>query len=342
MNSRSRQKRETVENVVETYLSADIFNYNRFLADANNNAAQARSDLTQYYAFLEQVVNNVYETYNAAASGGQCIRVRIVGLFIADRGFELWWPVNNSLNANHDSLVGCNDNDLFVMSTFLAFPDTSSQATNPWTFSTCSVSIFNNFLASSTSACLRNTLSTESVIATPVLAGQGTDADAQCRRIRDTTNTRFCRPIYRPSNSLDFDDMCYRLYCYSSVTQCVPNLALDYTSCGDRKRTGAALRGHHNSRCPHFPHLAHISNLTYISNLAHVSNLTYISNLANISNLTHFPDLTIVTNVPYLRNLTHVSSSNRRCCVANRNLTHLSNLTDIPHFRDIPHLPNIS
>ncbi|KAK7476772.1 hypothetical protein BaRGS_00031999 [Batillaria attramentaria] len=84
MNSRSRQKRETVENVVETYLSADIFNYNRFLADANNNAAQARSDLTQYYAFLEQVVNNVYETYNAAASGGQCIRVRIVGLFIAD------------------------------------------------------------------------------------------------------------------------------------------------------------------------------------------------------------------------------------------------------------------
>ncbi|KAK7471538.1 hypothetical protein BaRGS_00035818, partial [Batillaria attramentaria] len=84
MNLRSRQKRETVENVVETYLSADIFDYNRFLADANNNAAQARSDLTQYYAFLEQVVNNVYDTYNVASSGGQRIRVRIVGLFIAD------------------------------------------------------------------------------------------------------------------------------------------------------------------------------------------------------------------------------------------------------------------
>ena len=55
-----------------------------------------------------------------------------------------------SLNALHDTAsgLGCSDADGFVMSASLSFPSSPASASNPWTFSSCSATTFDNFLNS--------------------------------------------------------------------------------------------------------------------------------------------------------------------------------------------------
>ncbi|XP_071100121.1 uncharacterized protein [Haliotis cracherodii] len=145
--------------------------------------------------------------------------------------------LGHSLNAEHDIDVGCNDADGFIMATRFSAPTVPNPG-NFFRFSTCSVDTFTAFF---------NTLNTRNtncalvanVPGGPVLtnngsiAGQLTDADAQCARFMP--GTRFCRLT---AMFLGIDAICQRIACGANTAPggiCQFMVPLDRTSCGNQR-----------------------------------------------------------------------------------------------------------
>lgn len=147
--------------------------------------------------------------------------------------------IGHSLGMHHDGDANsCPADDFFVMAPTSALPTTRAKASNPWTFSPCSVEVLTSFLALSDAAC---TLIDEATSVTDFSSytireyGQRVDADAQCQA-RYGPLSRFCRQDYLVVTGLTFDDMCYNMKCFNPVAgRCVQVPAHDGTSCGDGK-----------------------------------------------------------------------------------------------------------
>ncbi|XP_041362139.1 metalloprotease mig-17-like [Gigantopelta aegis] len=144
--------------------------------------------------------------------------------------------IGHSLGSEHDGTRNtCKGSDQFVMAARLRIPP-SSKATNPWHFSSCSVTQFRSFLQTSRTAC---TLSRQghAIDVSPFLQqefGQKYPPDIQCE-IYLGSGSKLCRALYFAPNVLRYDSICRLLYCYRPATRdCVPVSAHDGTSCGDR------------------------------------------------------------------------------------------------------------
>ncbi|XP_067667333.1 zinc metalloproteinase-disintegrin-like NaMP [Haliotis asinina] len=84
------------------------------------------------------------------------------------------------LGLRHDSDIGCNNTDLYVMTSALNFPSPLTPS-NPWTFSPCSVATLKTSLSAPEKACALNTSISDSTLSTNGRrAGQMTDGDQQC------------------------------------------------------------------------------------------------------------------------------------------------------------------
>ncbi|KAK3782792.1 hypothetical protein RRG08_002429 [Elysia crispata] len=168
--------------------------------------------------------------------------------------------IGHSLGSPHDGPENaCSEEDFFVMAPTSALPSTIAKASNPWTFSTCSVDVMASFLVTSDGAC---TLSETATGATDFSAftgqeyGQRVHADAQCQarygalskfcrvisenylrcQARYGALSKFCREDYLRGMGLTFDDMCFNMKCLNPISgTCVLVPAHDGTSCGDSK-----------------------------------------------------------------------------------------------------------
>ncbi|XP_067667847.1 uncharacterized protein [Haliotis asinina] len=135
------------------------------------------------------------------------------------------------LGLRHDSEVGCNDTDWFVMGSFIGFvpPLTPS---NPWTFSPCSVATLKTTL--SVRECALNTSISGSTLSTNgQRAGQTFHADQQCRDHFSSLST-FCRGVSRYENGTNYELMCRVTFCSAPGNLCFGVIPLDQTSCGDK------------------------------------------------------------------------------------------------------------
>ncbi|XP_067667846.1 uncharacterized protein [Haliotis asinina] len=145
--------------------------------------------------------------------------------------------LGHSLNAQHDVDAGCDDANGFIMATRFSSPSAASPG-NFFRFSTCSSATFQAFF-NTLNARNNNCALVMNVPGGPVLdtggtiAGQRTDADAQCARFMP--GTRFCRIL---AVFLGLDTMCQTIGCSANTgpgDRCEFLVPLDRTSCGDRR-----------------------------------------------------------------------------------------------------------
>ncbi|XP_062566699.1 serine-rich adhesin for platelets-like [Saccostrea cucullata] len=142
--------------------------------------------------------------------------------------------LGHSLGATHEG-VGTNTcpDEGYVMS---AVSRPHDKSTNPWRFSSCSVSQIANYINSLSPNCLlqetssvdRNSLQTFESI--PL--GQKYQADQQCE-LSFGAGALTCREFYNSSN---YQEICTTLYCKGQgSTGCDTILPADGTTCGNRK-----------------------------------------------------------------------------------------------------------
>ncbi|XP_046351149.1 pneumococcal serine-rich repeat protein-like [Haliotis rufescens] len=145
--------------------------------------------------------------------------------------------LGHSLNAEHDIDAGCNDADGFIMATRFSAPAVPNPG-NFFRFSTCSAVTFTAFF-NSLNTRNTNCALVANVPGGPVLtnngsiAGQLTDADAQCARFMP--GTRFCRLT---AAFLGIDAICQRIACGANTAPggiCQFMVPLDRTSCGNQR-----------------------------------------------------------------------------------------------------------
>ncbi|KAL8603828.1 hypothetical protein ACOMHN_058563 [Nucella lapillus] len=147
--------------------------------------------------------------------------------------------LGHGLSAEHDGdKNGCRSEDRYVMAAG-TYPTTPSNKLHPWSFSSCSVSYFNNFVRRTVvtargQQCLYNALSVEGNVpdVTSLMPGQLYDPDAQCRQVYGA-QSRLCRG----SEFGQVGDICTDMYCYdpSTTSTCVKLVAARGTSCGNQK-----------------------------------------------------------------------------------------------------------
>ncbi|XP_067667332.1 uncharacterized protein [Haliotis asinina] len=138
------------------------------------------------------------------------------------------------LGLRHDSDSGCSNSDLFVMTSTLNFPSASTPS-NPWTFSSCSVTTLKTSLSASERTCALVTTISESVLPTNGRrAGQTINGDQQCTA-RLKSESSFCRDFSTYENGTNFDSICRIMYCSRDGNPCFRSIPLDQTSCGDKK-----------------------------------------------------------------------------------------------------------
>ncbi|XP_046351147.2 A disintegrin and metalloproteinase with thrombospondin motifs 17-like [Haliotis rufescens] len=140
------------------------------------------------------------------------------------------------LGLRHDSDIGCNDTDRFVMSatSVLRLPSPLAPS-NLWTFSSCSVETLKTTLSTAQSACALNTSISGSILSTDGRrAGQTSNSDQQCVALRGP-QSRFCRAVSPYENGNNFDSMCRVQYCFGGGNLCYGMSPLEHTSCGDKK-----------------------------------------------------------------------------------------------------------
>ncbi|KAL8565520.1 hypothetical protein ACOMHN_049496 [Nucella lapillus] len=181
------------------------------------------------------------ETVGIAVLGGMCSATGSAQVsensMSAYTAVVLSHEMGHNFNANHDSVsgLGCSDSSQIIMSATLALPSSLALASNPWTFSNCSATVFDTTLNAGSSNCLRMTSCPNSVVDTDQLPGQAIGVDEQCKMFTGNSDSTFCRSVYS-FNNLDIEDtMCYRLFCQNTDNSCSGTLALDYTSCGNGK-----------------------------------------------------------------------------------------------------------
>ncbi|XP_069107601.1 A disintegrin and metalloproteinase with thrombospondin motifs 6-like [Argopecten irradians] len=147
--------------------------------------------------------------------------------------------VGHSLSADHDGVGNaCPFEGGYIMAATSTI-QTGDTATNPWKFSTCSVSSFQNqinLLNFAGQNCLAS-LSTNfnATALTPYdqqIPGQIYDADEQCRRIVGD-NSYMCRGFYYQ----DYSSICSRMYCSKAdgTNFCSEHVPAYGTSCGNKK-----------------------------------------------------------------------------------------------------------
>ncbi|XP_041362132.1 mucin-2-like [Gigantopelta aegis] len=144
--------------------------------------------------------------------------------------------IGHSIGAVHDgSGNSCAASDGFVMAPSVG-PVTSDRASNPWTFSTCSVTSFMSLLATPPLTCTLSRQGTPLDL-TPYLSmefGQKYPADTQCQ-ILFGTGGKLCRNFYF-SSPLVWDDICIDMRCFNPANGlCFQTFAHDGTQCGSQK-----------------------------------------------------------------------------------------------------------
>ncbi|XP_033728950.1 zinc metalloproteinase-disintegrin VMP-II-like [Pecten maximus] len=146
--------------------------------------------------------------------------------------------LGHNLGADHDQDGNaCLSNNKYIMAPSLG-QGPSSARDNPWKFSTCSVTYFENYIAtldSSNNNCLLTLSDTHNSTAlSPYdqeIPGQVTSADKQCVRL-EGAGSHLCRELY----SSGFSSMCYSMWCRKSNSNvCGGYTAATGTTCGNRK-----------------------------------------------------------------------------------------------------------
>ncbi|XP_046351148.2 A disintegrin and metalloproteinase with thrombospondin motifs 20-like [Haliotis rufescens] len=138
------------------------------------------------------------------------------------------------LGLQHDSDIGCNDTDRFVMAASLSIASPQAPS-NPWTFSSCSVETLKTTLSTPQSACALNTSISGSILSTDGRrAGQTINSDQQCVAERGPQSW-FCRAVSPYENGNNFELMCRVQYCFGAGNLCYGRFPSEHTSCGDKK-----------------------------------------------------------------------------------------------------------
>ncbi|KAK3744250.1 hypothetical protein RRG08_020510 [Elysia crispata] len=145
--------------------------------------------------------------------------------------------LGHSLSAKHDGEENlCRSTDRYIMAGG-TYPQTQTNALNPWKFSVCSVNYFITFIAderrtSRGSICLSYPLSISASIpdVSGRLPGQELSPDEQCVQIYGPSS-RLCR------GSEFGNDICTAMFCYDPSTEdtCFEQTAARGTTCGDGK-----------------------------------------------------------------------------------------------------------
>ncbi|ESP02622.1 hypothetical protein LOTGIDRAFT_237867, partial [Lottia gigantea] len=139
--------------------------------------------------------------------------------------------MGHAFRALHDSNVGCDDTDQYIMATS-SFPvNDATRARHPWQFSTCSVRDIRAFVERTDVDCLNDNRYGDGVVTTTETAGQYYDKDTQCKML-EGEDSRFCNEFF-PVNK---DEMCYRGYCLTETTpsggiRCGTANLMEYSTC---------------------------------------------------------------------------------------------------------------
>ncbi|KAK7473895.1 hypothetical protein BaRGS_00034884 [Batillaria attramentaria] len=270
---RATRQLASTTNQVEMLLVLDKAAYDRFLTNAGGDAASAQQEIGRYFAGLVKEVNERYATVDTGGFSLRIILTRIITLTTTAESSVTESLVNNGVVNTDDTLDNFRilDNDVlkagnphdyavlvtglgalhdgqsnncnsrfFVMAPSASVPSSRSLATNPFTFTSCSLNEIRSFLAGSATNCLRSRQTApgsevDIVAMTTVELGQQYNADTQCRQAFGS-RSRFCRTRYTSGGGVTFDDMCYNLRCgVPGSTFCGSTLPFDGTTCGDNK-----------------------------------------------------------------------------------------------------------
>ncbi|XP_050409851.2 zinc metalloproteinase-disintegrin-like MTP4 isoform X2 [Patella vulgata] len=146
--------------------------------------------------------------------------------------------LGHSLGAKHDGVTsGCKDSDRYIM-TAGSYDHTPTTRTNPWKFSTCSVSYFRNTLKTIAATsrgrqCLSLALASSKIPdVTNIMPGQLSTPDQTCQHIYGSSS-RMCKGL----EFGNLTDICVSLFCLDpqSDGSCIKQVAPRGTSCGNNK-----------------------------------------------------------------------------------------------------------
>ncbi|XP_046368057.2 A disintegrin and metalloproteinase with thrombospondin motifs adt-1-like [Haliotis rufescens] len=204
----------------------------QFLFDNAPKSADAYMIFTRYDLTVSGISPIGYATFDTLCTD---IPVSIAKIITGGSvGILAAHELGHILGLRHDSDIGCNNTDSFVMSAILRLPSPLNPS-NPWTFSSCSVETLKATLSTSQSACALNTSISGSILSTDGRrAGQAINSDQQCVAQRGP-QSMFCRDVASYENGNNFESMCRVQFCLGTGNMCYRSIPLDHTSCGDKK-----------------------------------------------------------------------------------------------------------
>ncbi|ESO88136.1 hypothetical protein LOTGIDRAFT_165875 [Lottia gigantea] len=142
--------------------------------------------------------------------------------------------LGHALGALHDSGVGCNDTNRYIMATSSGPARNITNARHIWQFSTCSVRDMKTFVERDDVDCVNDNRYGENFTATQK-SGQYYTKDTQCKILKDEDSI-FCEAFYVN----DKDKICYLGYCRSLTLpdgrfSCSSVMLMEYTTCDTNK-----------------------------------------------------------------------------------------------------------
>ncbi|XP_041367247.1 zinc metalloproteinase-disintegrin-like stejnihagin-B isoform X3 [Gigantopelta aegis] len=201
--------------------------YDMYTIGSRPDGSVARSTATSGLAYISTMCRSDGRSISIVEDNGgfQCIDTA---------AHEL----GHSLGSRHDGDGNtCKAEDRFIMSGG-TYKKTSANLGNPWLFSSCSVTYFNNFLTALMQTryginCMTKKISAVNVPTVRDLPGQIYNPDAQCQNIYGS-KSRLCQgPNFLNSTSL----ICVSMYCLDPNTPgtCYQYEAARGTTCGNKK-----------------------------------------------------------------------------------------------------------